>query len=93
MPPLAELQDAASPRAMAPSPRNGRRRGRDQPALHSVHDGDTVWFPYTANQWMRGRVMSFSRRGLCVEVMGGKVSRTMHVKWGDALWHQPRDAR
>ena len=73
-------------------PEHRRYPARMQPTLSTVHDGDLVWFPYTASQWMRGRVVSFGRRGLRVQVMGGELPRTVYVGWGDAHWHQHRAA-
>jgi hypothetical protein len=67
-----------------------RRRGR--PTSQTVRNGETIWFRYTAHQWMRGRVISFGRHGLRVQVMGGELLRIVHVSWDDAHWHQPRGA-
>jgi hypothetical protein len=89
---MAELrQDYADDLESAPPGRHAPRRVRTEPTPQTVHDGDVLWFPYTASQWMRGRVLSFGRRGLRVQVMSGAVPRTVYVKWGDAQWHLRRD--
>ncbi len=86
----AELLGAGADDAPPPAPRR-RTCARERPTSQTVRVGDLVWFPYTGSQWMRGRVLSFTRRGLRVQVMGGKVARSIHVKWSDARWHHHRD--
>jgi len=76
----------------AQSERMRQCRERAQPTPRTVRNGDTVWFPYTAHQWMRGRIISFGRHGLRVQVMGGELPRIIRVSWADAHWHQRRDA-
>jgi hypothetical protein len=88
---MADLrQDRTYELDSLPPVRHSQRRLRTVPTPQTVHDGDLVWFPYTASQWMRGRVVNFGRAGLRVEVMGGALPRTVYVKWGDVHWHQRR---
>lgn len=75
----------------AQSARARQRQGHGRPRPQTVHNGDLVWFHYTAHQWMRGRVVSFGRAGIRIEVMGGELPRVVPVRWEDAYWHQRRD--
>lgn len=84
-------EDAVEPDP-AHSGRSRRRRQRDRPTPQTVRSGDMVWFRYTTRQWMRGRVISFGRRRLRFEVMGGELARTAPLSWEDAHWHQRKGA-
>jgi hypothetical protein len=89
---MAEARPIENDELSAPPAPRPQYSARAQPTMRTVRDGDLVWFPYTASQWMRGRVVSFGRCGLRVQVMGGELPRTVYVRWSDAKWHQRRPA-
>lgn len=60
------------------------------PTWHTLPIGASIWFRYTASQWMRARVVFSCRKNLVVEPLAGELRRTMALRWSEIFW-QPGD--
>ena len=45
------------------------------PTWHTLPIGASIWFRYTASQWMRARVVFSCRKNLVVEPLAGELRR------------------